>query len=85
MNEKRPRRRLDLDPFANVFLAAALFLAGVAMFSGDITIPQSSFGGILLMIAGLLVLAAVIVSWRRARQRHAERRASHEARRGESA
>lgn len=48
-----------------LFIALAAFLGGLAVMTGDVTIPQSAFGGGLLILAGVCWAVATVLKARR--------------------
>ena len=48
-----------------LFVALAAVLGGLAVMMGDVTIPQSAFGGGLLILAGVCWAVAAVLPTRR--------------------
>lgn len=61
-------RSSALEQVRYAFLALAVLAGGIALFGSDITISRNPVAGVLLMLAGVLMIAAVILRIRRTRQ-----------------
>lgn len=77
MNETS-RGRSSGDPFLSLFLGLALVSGGISLATDGLVIPQTPWAGALLVIAGLLMLAVVVLQWRNARRRRRGRAGAHE-------
>lgn len=77
MNETS-RARSSGDPFVSFFLGLALVLAGISLATDGLVIPRTPWAGVLLVIAGLLMVAVVVLQWRNARRRRRGRTGAHE-------
>ena len=77
MNETS-RTRSSGDPFVGLFTGLALVLAGISLATDGLVIPRTPWAGVLLVIAGLLMAAVVVLQWRNARRRRRGRTGTHE-------
>ncbi|MBO0595781.1 hypothetical protein I2485_13305 [Nesterenkonia sp. E16_7] len=57
-----------LEYVRDALIALAVLAGGIAIFGSDITISRNPVAGVLLMLAGVLLIAAVIFRVRRTRQ-----------------
>lgn len=70
--------RSSSDPFVSSFAGLALILAGISLATDGLVIPRTPWAGLLLVLAGLIMLLAVILQWRAARRRRRGRTGTHE-------
>lgn len=82
MNETS-RARSSGDPFLSLFLSLALVSAGISLATDGLVVPRTPWAGALLVVAGLLMLAVVVLQWRNARRRRRGRNGAHEKMREE--
>lgn len=72
------RARSSGDPFLSLFLGLALVSAGISLATDGLVIPRTPWAGALLVVAGLLMLAVMVLQWRSAKRRRRGRTGSHE-------
>lgn len=77
MNETS-RARSSGDPFVSLFVGLALVVAGISLATDGLVIPRTPWAGVLLVIAGLIMVAVVVLQWRNTRRRRRSRTGTHE-------